>query len=186
MARDGIPNKLLQKILRELKVMQLVVDLVQLPFQKGVALDKLAGNDDYKQLLTLINLLYRLLKMMAKNSLRASRLVVQQGFLAVFRSQLGKGILVTPTVKEIFENKRELLNQISPDVVNHFVDLLQKDKAPQYIDFLMSVCVVTNADGTTPLSRVQNMVLNGLLEKNPHLLPRYTYQHSVTPVTTTA
>ena len=34
MSRDGIPNRLLQKILRELKVVPLVVEIIQLPFQK--------------------------------------------------------------------------------------------------------------------------------------------------------
>ena len=62
-------------------------------------------------------------------------------YLDVWRAQLGKGILVTPTIKEIFDGKFELLNNMNVEVIQHFVDLLQRDKAPQYIDFLMSVCV---------------------------------------------
>ena len=110
MSRDGIPNTLLQKILRELKVVQLVVDTVQLPFRKGVNINKIAGAPAYKQLVSIINLLYRLLKQMAKQSLANSKIVLAH--LDVFRAQLGKGILVTPTLKEIYENKRSLLNTI--------------------------------------------------------------------------
>ncbi len=165
MARDGIPNKLLQKILRELKVVQLVVDTVQLPFKKGVSIGNVAGNAEYKQLVTIINLMYRLLKQMAKQSLVNSKLILNH--LDVWRSQLGKGILVTPTIKEIFEGKFELLNSISVDVIRHFVELLKKEKAPQYIDFLMNICI-----SPEPVAKVQNMIGEELLEKNPHLLPR--------------
>ena len=165
MARDGIPNRLLQKILRELKVVQLVVDIVQLPFKKGVSIDMVAGNDEFKQMVTIINLSYRLLKQMAKQNLANAKVVLN--YLDVWRAQLGKGILVTPTIKEIFDGKFELLNNMNVEVIQHFVDLLQRDKAPQYIDFLMSVCV-----SPEPLAKVQNMVGTELLEKNSHLLPR--------------
>jgi hypothetical protein len=165
MARDGIPNKLLQKILRELKVVQLVVDTVQLPFKKGVSIVNVSGNAEYKQLVTIINLMYRLLKQMAKQNLVNSKLILNH--LDVWRSQLGRGILVTPTIKEIFEGKFELLNNISVDVIRHFVELLKKEKAPQYIDFLMNICISPD-----PLAKVQNMIGEELLEKNPHLLPR--------------
>ena len=173
MARDGIPNKNLQKILRELKVIQLAVDLLQLPFDKGAKIEGLVSNPDYKQLQTILNLLYRLLKMVVKQNFTASRSLMKH--IPVFRSQLGRGILITPTITEIFENKRELLNRITPDLVNHYVDLLQKEKAPQYIDFLMNICIITSpSDGgkPEPLSKIQLMVLESLVKINPHMLPR--------------
>ena len=172
MARDGIPNKNLQKILRELKVIQLAVDLLQLPFDKGAKIEGIVSNPDYKQLQTILNLLYRLLKMVVKQNLTASRSLMKH--IPVFRSQLGRGILITPTIKEIFENKRELLNQITPDLVNHYADLLQTEKAPQYVDFLMNICIITSpSDGgkPEPLSKIQLMVLESLFKINPHLLP---------------
>ena len=83
------------------------------------------------------------------------------------RSHLGRGILCTPTIKEIFTGKRELLNLINEDLLDHFVELLKKDKAPQYIDFLMSVCV----DESGPLNKIQNMIADRLCVRHSEILP---------------
>jgi hypothetical protein len=82
-----------------------------------------------------------------------------------YRSQLGKGILVTPTIKEIFSGKRELLNALPQCLVDHYGDLLMNEaKAPQYIDFLMSICTCGPESKPEPLSNVQDMVTNVLLD----------------------
>ena len=59
--RDGIPNRYLQKILRELGAIDLLIENVQLPFQKGVLIDELMGanKDHYAKLVSLINMQYR-------------------------------------------------------------------------------------------------------------------------------
>lgn len=89
------------------------------------------------------------------------------------RSQLGKGILITPTVKEIFNGKRELLNAVSPTLVEHFAGLLKVNKEPQYIDFLMSICLCGSESKPEPLSKVQDMVTSVLLEGDTSLLPKF-------------
>jgi len=45
---------------------------------------------------------------------------------------------------------------------------LQKDKAPQYIDFLMSV----TADKSGPLPQIQEMIADRLLVRHRELLPQ--------------
>ena len=55
---------------------------------QGLSIDQVAGKEELKQVVGIINLLYRLLKMMAKQSLVNSRLLWQ--YLDIFRSQLGK------------------------------------------------------------------------------------------------
>ena len=166
MSRDGKPNKMLQKILRELGAINQVVDLLQVPFQKGVELDALAGKHAqvYKKLVTLLNMMYRLLKQIVKGNLRNARALHKH--LDTLRKHLGKGILVTPTIKEIFAGKRELLILITEEVIDHFIHLLKVDKAPQYIDFLMSICTCPE-----PLAKVQAMVADRLLVRHPELLP---------------
>jgi len=72
----------------------------------------------------------------------------------------------------MFTGKRELLNRIEPSLVQHFVELLKKDKAPQYIDFLMSICMLGTDTKPEPLSKVQNMVTFELLEEHMSLLPQ--------------
>jgi hypothetical protein len=120
---------------------QRVVNVLKLPFEKGLSLDLLKSpqhKDKMSKLVHLMNLFYRLLKQMAKDNLRNSKDLYEH--VKVFRSHLGKGVLVTPTLKEIFAGKRDLIKLIDVGLVNHFVELLQQEKAPQYIDFLMSVC----------------------------------------------
>ena len=118
-------RRYLQKVLRELGVINLVVDSVQSPFTKGVPLSEMArpNKDGFGKLVTLINMQYRLLKQMCKEDLVNSRALYAH--LPVLRSHLGKGILCTPTIKEIFAGKRELLGLIDADLIDHFVALLQ-------------------------------------------------------------
>ena len=143
MSRDGKPNKLMQKLLRELGFITLLVDVLGLPVQRGVSLEELSmpnpeEKENVARLVHLMNLFYRLLKQMAKENLRNSRVLYTH--LNLFRSHLGRGVLVTPTLKEIFAGKRELIKLIDKSLIDQFIQLLLKDKAPQYIDFLMSVC----------------------------------------------
>ena len=48
------------------------------------------------------------------------------------------------------------------------IDNLQKDKAPQYIDFLMSV----TADKSGPLPHIQEVIADRLLVRHRELLPQ--------------
>lgn len=73
-------GRLMQKILHELNVVNIVVSLLQLPFQKGVDINQL---DRFKPLVELLNLMYRLLKQMAKDNLRNARSI--HSHLQVFR-----------------------------------------------------------------------------------------------------
>ena len=155
-------------MLRELGVVNLVVEGLQLPFKKGIPLDELTGEngDQYAKCVTLLNMQYRLLKQMCKADLVNSRALYAH--LRVLRSHLGKGILCTPTIKEIFAGKREMLNHVDEELIDHFVELLQKDKAPQYIDFLMSLCI----DKSGPLPKIQDIIVDRLLIRYTELLPQ--------------
>ena len=159
-------RRYMQKVLRELGVINLVVEILQLPFSKGISVDGLAGASEFSKVVTLLNMQYRLLKQICKDNLVNSKALYKH--LHVIRSHLGKGILCTPTIKEIFTGKRELLNLIDEDIIDHFVNLLQKDKAPQYIDFLMSICV----DKAGPLPKIQEMIADRLLVRHTELLPQ--------------
>lgn len=126
MSREGPPNRLLQKILRELNMLPLAIRVLQLPFEKGVDINEIRGNAFYQPLVHINNLLYRVLKQIVKGNLANSKLLFE--FLPAIRRQLGKGILITPTIKEIFLRKRELLNHISSDLIDDFISLLKVEK----------------------------------------------------------
>jgi len=124
-----------------------------------------------KILLTLLNLLYRLLKQLCKEEEKNSHIMFK--YLPIIRQQLGKGIQVTATLKELFFNKRSLLQTIDADIVDQFVRLLHQDKEPQYIDFLMSVCTIGPGTSREPIIKVQSIITEVLLarKENASLLP---------------
>jgi hypothetical protein len=76
-------DRLMQKILRELSCDAVVVNLLELPFRKGVDIDQLKGKDKFAPLVDLLNRMYRLLKQMAKGNLNNSRRILIH--LQVFR-----------------------------------------------------------------------------------------------------
>ena len=96
----GNGGRLMQKILRELLVVELVVSLLTLPFQKGLSVDEVKTD---AQLLKLVNLMYRLLKQMAKNNLANARVMLQH--LPVFRYLLHTSVylVVYPTWAQDFQ-----------------------------------------------------------------------------------
>jgi len=67
MSKDGIPNRVLQKVLRELGVIKLCVEMVQEPFRRGIDIDAIATQDAaYMNLITILDLMYRLMKQMVR------------------------------------------------------------------------------------------------------------------------
>jgi hypothetical protein len=173
--RDGEPNKLLQKLLRELKIFPLAIRLLQLPFQKGVDINKMSGQTFFTPLVTVLNLVHRLLKQLAKKNLVNSTILFSH--LQVLRAQLGKGGLqVSPVIKEMFLDKPSLLNIMPADVITDFIELLCKQRAPQYIDFLMNVITWGPVSQLEPVVRVQMLVIEAL-QKNLHLLPSLKLHH---------
>jgi hypothetical protein len=72
----------MQKILRELSCDTVIVSLLTLPFDKGVNMDQLR-DDRFKALRELLDLMYRLLKQMAKENYINSRRMLTD--LPVFR-----------------------------------------------------------------------------------------------------
>lgn len=168
-SRDGEPNKRLQKFLRELKIFPLAIRLLQLPFQMGVDIDKMSSRTFFAPLVTVVNLVHRLLKQLAKENLVNSTILFSH--LHVLRAQLGKGGLqVSAVIKEIFLDKPSLLNIMPADVITDVIELLCKERAPQYIDFLMNVVTWGPVSQLEPIVRVQMLVIEAL-QKNLHLLP---------------
>ena len=109
--------------------------------------------------------------MQVKENKRNASLLVED--LSVLRAQLGKGILVTPTLREIFVGNRPLLDSISKDFILQIIALLPS-RQPQYVDFLMSICSCTGE----PIVRNQHMITEHFLVGNQHFLPA-TYVEGV-------
>lgn len=166
LSRDGPPNRLMQKLLRELEAIPVVMKLVQLPFTRGINIRWMAAGDPrLAQLLEIITLMYRLMKQTVKED--ETNAIELHNYVGVIRAHQGKGLSATVTLKELYMGKRFLLQKIQPDLVRLFVRLLQEERDPRYIDFLMSVCTC----GIEPMPAIQKMICSELFEKNPELLP---------------
>jgi len=104
MSRDGPPNRLLQKLLRELQAISTLMRMVQLPFQRGLKPSWMgSGERRFQKLVDVISLSYRLLKQIAKDNER-NALELHQ-YISTFRAHLGKGMSCTITLKEIYMGK---------------------------------------------------------------------------------
>ena len=120
MARDGKPNRLLQKLLRELNTVDISCTLLQVPFKKGVDIDQVSTHPEYATLKAILNLVYRLLKQMCKEDSVNSKSVFRH--VGAMRRQLGKGILVTlpsrrfsPTSATFFKRSTKTSSTTSSD-----------------------------------------------------------------------
>ena len=87
--------------------------------------------------------------------------------LPLIRTHLGKGLSSNVTLKEMYLGNRRLLGTLKGADVEHFMQLLLQDRNPQYIDFLLSICICDDE----PLPSNQELVCEQLLNLNAHLLP---------------
>lgn len=166
LSRDGAPNRLMQKLLRELQATETIFRMIRAPFARGIQPNWLSKSDRrFKQLNDILTLAYRLIKKMTKGSERNA--LALQKHVTTIRRHLGCGLSCTTTLKEIFVDKRKLLARIEKDLIFQFMDLLQNEKHPRYIDFLLSICTA----GGAPMHAIQDMIGSALLEHNTRLLP---------------
>jgi len=67
LSREGVPNRLMQKLLREHDTINMVMAMIQLPFTKGVGLAWFGHREKkLSKLLEILTLMYRLMKQMVK------------------------------------------------------------------------------------------------------------------------
>jgi len=76
----------------------------------------------------------------------------------------------TVTLKEIFLNKRRLLTEVRPDLIDQVMSLLEDARDPRYIDFLLSICT---ADGG-PMPAIQRLICEALVRSASRLLPIFS------------
>ena len=72
LAKDGVPNRYVQKVFRELGVIPLVMHLLEDPFRRGVSPNWLLKDERFFELRKTMNLMYRLLKQLVRSNHRNS------------------------------------------------------------------------------------------------------------------
>ncbi|KAK3607291.1 hypothetical protein CHS0354_002916 [Potamilus streckersoni] len=135
MVKDGEPLKSRQKLMRNLKIVDLIVNLLKIPI-KGPDQEYLwkLFMDVYDALSTC------LLGHSPKNKLYIARYI--DTFIKQFDIKERKiGQNAVHMVTEIIRDNRKIVDRITHDHIDLFVDLLHTEKHYCYLDLLMVLCI---------------------------------------------
>ncbi|KAL3848254.1 hypothetical protein ACJMK2_019123, partial [Sinanodonta woodiana] len=135
MVRDGEPVKSRQKLIRNLKIVDLMVNILKIPV-KGPDQDYVwkIFVDVYDALSTC------LLGNSQKTKLYIARYI--DNFVKQFDiKEMKIGQNAVHMVTEIIRDNHKIVDRITHDNIDHFVELLQSEKHYSYLDLLMVLCV---------------------------------------------
>lgn len=155
--REGIPYENRQRVLRERHTIDTLMRIIQLPFENGYTTFDSLRQSRNKQLHRLVRLCYRLIKQICKNNKSNGAYMVQH--LGILQSHLEYS-LSEEALLEILDQNMELLSQISSDQIRFFIDLVKKERSPQSIEFLSTICSCDDK----PVVKNQDMICSLLLE----------------------
>uniref|UniRef100_A0A7S0Z297 Inositol 1,4,5-trisphosphate receptor n=1 Tax=Hemiselmis tepida TaxID=464990 RepID=A0A7S0Z297_9CRYP len=178
--KDGTPSTVTQKLMREVGSLGTIMRLVELHFNKGIAVSwmrkKFGPNRDrydprLEKVAEIARMSYRCLQQAIKWNQRSA--LVLSKFVPTIYSHLGQSLNCTSTLRNIFNGQRgregqvytHLLGQITTDMVEKFAERLSESRDPRFADFLQSICT---CDGV-PVPPNQDCVIGLLGSRN--LLP---------------
>lgn len=166
LAREGMPNKEAQKLVRECYGIEVTMSILEALYSTGIDPDWLGSGKQYAKVKEMTCYLYRLMKQTIKSNVTNSIRLFP--FMSTISSHLGKGLSCMQVLKELFLEKRDLINKITPEQLEHVVELLAEIKDPRYIDFLMSICTCQGQ----PMPKIQGYITELLLRQNDQHLPQ--------------
>lgn len=135
-----------QKIIRDMKIIEILVDLLYFPFKTGSYDIKLLQDKVPDDIIKLFILCYRLIKFTIEeyrpNEVYASQWIT----LFMNQSLLGDPLVdiqAEPTLTELIDNNKTVLEtKIKKETIKKFVDLILVDQNKKYVNLLraLSVC----------------------------------------------
>ncbi|XP_070173454.1 inositol 1,4,5-trisphosphate-gated calcium channel ITPR3-like [Littorina saxatilis] len=147
MVENSVPSKNRQKLMRNLRIVELLVSLLRVPYQ---------GSPDQSHLTNIFVEAYNVLYTYLMGNSRKNELYIAKYidfFLTQFEYKSGKiGLNAAHMVMELIRDNRKIVDRISHDHINKFVDLLQREKNYRYLELLSVLCVcdgVSIADNQT-------------------------------------
>jgi hypothetical protein len=180
MAREGVPNTQVQKLVREARGIEIAISIITSLLHPELGILSHISEHAYWHIKDVVRHLYRLCKQTIKgNQTNSLRLYP---FLTTIQTHQGKGLLCMQVLKELFIDKKELILKLADDELLHpdaeygqvgSIVRLLKDRPgfvwdPRYVDFLMNICTC-NGD---PVVSMQQCVTNKLIQQAAALLPR--------------
>ena len=157
-----------QKLLRNLGVVELLVEILQQPFKPfnptpaAIELKDLL-KPQYRSVRNLLNAVYAVLQAFLMGKSRKNELYIAR-HIAFFQTQVG-GVLRTETMyTELLKDNDKILEHMRPEDMKPFVKLLEEDKNSDYLEFLAALCVSCDV----PLCDNQNEICVQLFENPEH------------------
>ncbi|XP_052783710.1 inositol 1,4,5-trisphosphate receptor type 1-like isoform X3 [Mya arenaria] len=135
MVVNGEPIKQRQKLMRNLRIVELLVSLLKCPFQ---------GADQF-HMTRIFSMAYNVLYTYLMGNSRKNELYIAKYidfFLTQFEIKEGKiGLNAAHMVMELIRDNRKIVDRITHDHIDKFIDLLKRDKNYRYLDLLSVLCV---------------------------------------------
>lgn len=146
------PNRERQKLLREQKVLELLVDVLKLED------DALEANKH------MCRLCYIVLRLSFQDYRKNQEYIVNSKWDKFMQLQFGKDIYAEFTYSSLFNSNKKLLeNRVGLSDVNVFIDLIRHKRQSNFLDCLTELCITSNGSVS---SRTQEMICESILLSN--------------------
>ncbi|KAK3094787.1 hypothetical protein FSP39_006217 [Pinctada imbricata] len=136
MIENSVPVKTRQKLMRNLRIVDMLVTLLQIPFR---------GSPDQFHLTNIFVEAYDVLYTYLMGNSRKNELYIAKYidfFLSQFEYKEGMiGLNAAHMVMELIKDNRKIVDRITHDHIDKFVELLRRDKNYRYLDLLSVLCV---------------------------------------------
>lgn len=167
---DGTRMKNRQKLLRNLRVVEVLIDMLRVPFKPentsaSAVVFELVSEPEHAGTKSICNLVYCVLKAYLEGNSRKNELYMAR-HVAFFQHQVGGGLDVGPVYTELVRDNGKIVANIGKKEIAKFIDLLHREKHYQYLDFLAVLCVCEDA----PLGLNQSQITKMLLEDSKDLV----------------
>ena len=177
---NGIEIKARQKLLRDLKIVEMLIKTLQVPFSescvkhvKNAAIKKLLKNQsksalhdynnivepEHQKTMVVVNAAFRVLDSFLKGNSRKNELYISR-HVPILWSMFGTEMKVEPMFNELVRDNLQIILLCGEEEIKFIVQLLKENKCADFLEFLsvLSVC-----DGT-PVTEMQNLIGKHLLE----------------------
>lgn len=175
LTREGVPIQKHQEILMDQNVHHIVIQMLQVTLFQQLDPNSTAEHPlTHNKIKFLCTLCYRLLRLMIKGTINYALRLSQ--YIPFMQSQVSLGIGVADTIMEVFKDNRVLLEQMTEDVLDCFVQLAQK-RYSRYLIFLAELCICEEVG----IPKNQRIICNRLLtqRRGNLLLPMRMYDDEV-------
>ncbi|ESO83880.1 hypothetical protein LOTGIDRAFT_236387 [Lottia gigantea] len=136
MIENSVPSKNRQKLMRNLRIVDLLANLLQIPCR---------GSPDQMHLTKIFVEAYSVLYSYLMGNSRKNELYIAKYidfFLTQFEYKEGKiGLNAAHMVMELIRDNRKIVDRITHDHINQFVERLHREKNYRYLDLLSVLCV---------------------------------------------